>query len=247
MPGRIVIRYVGKIHPETGAASLKHNRKWILTLILTLLLLGGGAYFLWTTGFFAAVDSLDSLKAYIERFSPYSQLVFFLVQLASVILAPIPSNLTAAAGAVVFGLWESFLLTAAAVQAGSLIVFLLARVLGHSFADRLVSQKVSRKYLDVIQSKRDVFLALVFLFPFFPDDLICILAGLTDIPLSRFFVICLFTRPWGLLVACGVGSSTLVIPLWGMILLGLAGLALFLLGIRYGDKIEQALLDKFKK
>mgnify|MGYP000854812759 CR=1 FL=1 len=28
---------------------------------------------------------------------------------------------------------------------------------------------------------------------------------------------------------------------------GLAGLALFLLGIRYGDKIEQALLDKFKK
>ena len=48
-------------------------------------------------------------------------------------------------------------------------------------------------------------------------------------------------------MACGVGSSTLVIPLWGMILLGLAGLALFLLGIRYGDKIEQALLDKFKK
>ena len=82
-----------------------------------------------------------------------------------------------------------------------------------------------------------MFLALVFLFPFFPDDLICILAGLTDIPLSRFFVICLFTRPWGLLVACGVGSSTLVIPLWGMILLGLAGSKMLEAGRQVGLRV----------
>ncbi len=50
-------------------------------------------------------------------------------------------------------------------------------------------QRVADKYLEVIRRKRDIFLILVFLFPFFPDDLICILAGLTDIPLHRFFLI----------------------------------------------------------
>ena len=77
-----------------------------------------------------------------------------------------------------FGMWPAFLLTAGAVVLGSAVVFWLARVLGHSFAGRFVSQKVSDKYLDLIRRKRDIFLVLVFLFPVFPDDLICILAGL---------------------------------------------------------------------
>ena len=226
---------------------MKFNRKWIVTLVSTLLLLAAGLIFLWQTGFFTAVTSLDGLQRYIEEFSPYSQLVFFAVQLLSVIAAPIPSNLTAAAGALLFGFWESFLLTAAAVLLGSAVVFLLARSLGRSFANRFVSKKLSEKYLHIIETKRDTFLVLVFLFPFFPDDLICILAGLTNISFPRFFLIALLTRPWGLLVACGVGSSAVTIPLGGMVLLGLLGLGVFLAGMKYGDKVEQALLDHFKR
>ena len=110
-----------------------------------------------------------------------------------------------------------------------------------------MSRKVADKYLELIQRKRDIFLILVFLFPFFPDDLICILAGLTDIPLRRFVVIVLFTRPWGLLVSCALGGSVLNIPIWAMVLLGLAGLALFLVGMKYGDRWEEALLKRFRR
>lgn len=226
---------------------MKRNCKWILTLLFTLALLAASLIFLWQTGFFQVVNSLDGLQQYMERFSPYSQWLFFVVQLLSVIAAPIPSNLTAAAGALLFGFWESFLITAAAVILGSAAVFLLARSLGRSFADRFVSKKLSEKYLHIIEAKRDTFLILVFLFPFFPDDLICILAGLTSISFPRFFLIALFTRPWGLLVACAVGSSAVSIPLWGMVLLGLLGLVVFLIGMKYGDKLEQTLLDRFKK
>ena len=119
-------------------------------------------------------------------------------------------------------------------------------MLGQSFAGRFVSQKVSDRYLEVIRRKRDVFLALVFLFPFFPDDLICILAGLTDIGLPRFLVIVVLTRPWGLLVASAVGSSVIAVPIWAMALIGLAGLALFLAAMKYGDQWEARLLEKFK-
>ena len=223
------------------------NRKWIATLVLTVLIFAAILLFLWKTGFFAAAHSLEGIQAYISRFSPYSHLVFFLVQLASVVIAPIPSNITAAGGALLFGMWPAFLLTAGAVVLGSVTVFWLARTLGHSFAGRFVSQKISDKYLDLIRRKRDIFLALVFLFPFFPDDLICILAGLTDIGLLRFLVIVILTRPWGLLAACAVGGSVISIPLWAMALIGLAGLALFLVSMKYGDRWEARLLEQLKR
>lgn len=223
------------------------RHKWVSTLIVALLLLLGGGLFLWKTGFFAAASSLVGLQGYIARFSPYSQVVFFILQLASVIIAPIPSNITAAAGALLFGMWPAFILTYGAVVLGSVTVFWLARGLGQRFVSRFVSEKVSGRYLDLIKRKRDVFLALVFLFPFFPDDLICILAGLTDIGSARFLVIVALFRPWGLLVASAVGGSVISIPMWGMALIGVVGVILFLVGLRYGDQVEERLLDKMKR
>ncbi|MFQ8760424.1 MAG: hypothetical protein ACLSAF_14380 [Intestinimonas sp.] len=97
------------------------------------------------------------------------------------------------------------------------------------------------------KEKGRFFLCLVFLFPFFPDDIICILAGLTDIKRTRFAMIVVLFRPWGLLVACGVGGSVISIPLWGMVLIGIAGAILFLVGLKYGDRVEACLLERMKK
>ena len=221
------------------------KRTWFLTLLSTVLLLTMGGILLCRTGFFQAATSLSGLQDYITAFSPYSHLVFFLLQLASVIIAPIPSNVTALAGALLFGALSAFLLTWAAVVLGSFVVFLLARRLGQAFVDRFVSQTLSDRYLEVIHRKRDVFLAMAFLFPFFPDDILCILAGLTEISLPRFLVLVILFRPWGLLVASAVGGSVVSIPLWGMVLLGLGGLSIFLLGMKYGDRLEEALLHRF--
>lgn len=222
------------------------NRRKLLILAAVLLLLAGGGWFLYASGFFRAARSLDGLRAYIVHFAPYSHLAFFLVQLLSVILAPIPSNITAAAGGVLFGTWPAFLLTFGAVVAGSLLVFWLARVLGRDFADRLVSRRLSEKYQDVLRTKAPVFLVLAFLFPFFPDDMLCILAGLTKLSFRRFAVIVLLTRPWGLLFASALGGSTLNLPPWVMVPIGLAGLALFLLGMKYGDRLEESVLSRLK-
>ena len=218
-----------------------------LCLAATVLLLAGGLWGLYASGFFAACTSQQALQDYIARRAPYGQLWFFLLQLLSVVLAPIPSNITALAGGVIFGMWPAFLLTWGAVFAGSLLVFALARVLGRSFADRVVSRRLSEKYQSVIRSKTDVFLVLAFLFPYFPDDVLCILAGLTDLSFRRFALIVLFTRPWGLLVACALGGSTLNIPLWGLALLGIAGLAVFVLGMKYGDQVERWVLRRLEQ
>ena len=219
----------------------------LLLWLLTLAILGGSVWALYATGFFEAAGSQEKLGEYIARCAPWSHLAYFGIQLVSVVVAPIPSNLTAAAGAYLFGLWPSFLLTWGAVTLGSAIVFALARALGQQFAGQFVSEKLSGKYLDVIRRKRDVFLALAFLFPFFPDDILCILAGLTDISFKRFFLLAAIFRPWGLLAACMVGSATVSIPWWGMALLGVLGLAVFLLAMKYGDRLEDAVLKRLER
>lgn len=219
-----------------------HSRKWRFSLVLTLLLLLGGGWFLARSGFFAACASPAALRAYIDRSAPYSHLLFFLVQFLSVVLAPIPSNLTAAAGGMLFGTWPAFFLTFAAVLSGSLLVFWLARTLGQPFADRIAGRRLSEKYRDVLRSKATVFLILAFLFPYFPDDILCILAGLTDLPFRRFAVIVLLTRPWGLLFASALGGASFSLPLGVLLLIGACGLAVFALGMKYGDRLERTIL-----
>ena len=219
----------------------------LLALGLTLAALAGGGLFLYHSGFFAACASPETLEAYILRFSPYAHVVFFLIQLLSVVLAPIPSNISALAGGMLFGLWPAFLLTMAAVVGGSILVFVLARSLGQSFADRLVNQKLSEKYRRLLHTKTTPFLVLAFLFPYFPDDILCVLAGLTPISFRRFLVILLFTRPWGLLFASALGGAALDIPLYGLLLLGAGGILIFFLGMKYGDRLEEAILARLHR
>lgn len=219
---------------------------WLAAAVFFVLGIGGGL-FLYRSGFFAACTSQEQLRAYIDGFSPCSHLCFFVLQLLSVVLAPIPSNITAAAGGVLFGTWPAFFLTYGAVAAGSVTVFVLARALGRQFTDRLVGRALSEQYLQLIRDKAELFLAMAFLFPFFPDDVLCILAGLTQLPLGRFAVLVLLTRPWGLLFASALGGQALNVPLWVMAVIGCAGVGLFFLGMKYGDRCRMVLMEKLRE
>ena len=216
------------------------------SLALCLGLLGLGCWFLYRTGFFAALSSTQALEAYIEQFSPFGELAFFLLQLLSVLIPPIPNNMLALAGGVAFGFFRSFLLTILAIYVGSLLMFLLARKLGRPFVE-LFSHSSWEKYLGILRARHDFFFLLALLLPYFPDDLLCLLMGLTDIPLRRFLIIVVLARPWGLLFASTLGSLVLTLPLWAIILLFLAGAAVFLFGLKYGVRIEEWLIHRFHR
>ena len=68
--------------------------KQALLWLVTIALLGGCVYALYATGFFQTLHSRSAMEAYIAQFSPWSHLMYFVIQLVSVIVAPIPSNIT---------------------------------------------------------------------------------------------------------------------------------------------------------
>ncbi|MCD7918132.1 MAG: VTT domain-containing protein, partial [Clostridiales bacterium] len=143
--------------------------------------------------------------------------------------------------------WKGFLMTFLAVNLGSNITFLLSRTIGRKAAQRMVERKLPSKYQRLLKRKGTSFLVVALLFPFFPDDMLCIMAGLTDISWKRFALIVLCTRHWGLLVSSALGSSLLTLPGWALPLLILGGVGLSLLGLLYGDRVERAIMRRIRR
>ncbi len=223
---------------------MKRKLLLICSIVLPTLAL---CVFLWASGAFAAMGSLEEFRTYVAGFGVWAYLVYWLVQFMAVVLAPIPGNIVTLAGGVMFGTVPSIVLSLTANYAASFLVFGLCRLLGRSFAQKLLGRHSTNKYYELFTRKRDTFLFLTILFPFFPDDVICMLAGLTEIPFRRFALILLVAKPWGLIAASVLGSVGLELPLPILIILGIVGVTLFVLGLRYGDCIEAFLRRKFGK
>ena len=213
----------------------------IALVALVVLALAAGAAVLYKNGWFERIGSVEELRALIDEAGAFAGIVFFLLQMLTVIVAPIPSNVTMMAGALALGFWPSLLLGIAAIWAGSMIMFLLSRRLGQRAVQGFIDRSVMEKYLPLIEEKQDMFLFLTLLFPFFPDDMLCILAGLTSIPTGRFAAIMLLARPWGLIFAALLGSGMLSLPPWGWAVLTLVLGAVFVLAMKYSQQIEDRL------
>ena len=213
----------------------------IALVALVVLALAAGAAVLYKNGWFERIGSVEELRALIDEAGAFAGIVFFLLQMLTVIVAPIPSNVTMMAGALALGFWSSLLLGIAAIWAGSMIMFLLSRRLGQRAVQGFIDRSVMEKYLPLIEEKQDMFLFLTLLFPFFPDDMLCILAGLTSIPMGRFAAIMLLARPWGLIFAALLGSGMLSLPPWGWAVLTLVLGAVFVLAMKYSRQIEDRL------
>ena len=219
----------------------KKRARRIALAVLVVLALAAGVFALYRNGWFERIGSVEELRALIDRAGAFAGIVFFLLQMLTVIIAPIPSNVTMMAGALALGFWQAMLLGIAAIWAGSMLMFLLARRLGHRAVQRWMDHGIMEKYLPVIEEKQDMFLFLTLLFPFFPDDMLCILAGLTSMPTARFAGIMLLARPWGLIFAAMLGSGELSLPAWGWAVLVGVLAVIFVLAMKYSRQIEERL------
>lgn len=209
---------------------------------LVLLALAAGVFALYKSGALRHIRSVEDVRALIDRAGPFAGAAYFLLQMLSVILAPIPSNVTMMAGALALGFWPAMLLGVAAIWLGSIVMFLLARRLGRRAVQGWVDRGVMDKYLPMIEEKQDMFLFLTLLFPFFPDDMLCILAGVTSIPTLRFIAIMMLARPWGLIVAALLGSGEIALPAWGWAAMIAVLAVVFVLAMKYSRQIEDRLL-----
>lgn len=152
-------------------------------------------------------STLDSIQNFLLQFGIWTPLAFFLLQLLQIIIAPIPGGTIGLVGGALFGTVGGFLLSAAGTILGSSIVFLLSRRFGRPFVLKFASAEVVEKYDNIKEAKLNIILFLIFLFPLFPDDMLCFIAGLSAMPFKTFFIIVVLARSPSVFINNMVGAG----------------------------------------
>lgn len=124
-------------------------------------------------------------------------LIFILIQITQVVYPIIPGGLTCVIGHIVFGPLHGWIYNFVGIMIGSCINFWLARRYGETLAKAFVDDDTYNKYIGYLDKgkhfERIFFWALVL--PGFPDDFLCMVAGLSHMTFKKFVTICLIAKP----------------------------------------------------
>ena len=179
------------------SAAVTFIRKSVITItgltILIILAAIGAA-----SGIFSSQERLEQFLAQAGVLAPG---IFLLIQIIQVIIPILPGGVTCLIGVVVFGPVWGFVYNYAGLVIGSIISFLLIRKYGRALILKLVSEKNYNKYIGWLEKGKKfqiLFAAAIFL-PGFPDDVLCMLAGLSGMSFGRFTLIMLLCRPISLI------------------------------------------------
>ncbi len=127
-------------------------------------------------------------------------------------------------------------------------MFFLGRKCGRKILVFFTGEDNANKMCDLVSSGKYVYF-LMMLFPLFPDDVLCMVAGIGDMSFKYFFVTNLISRSIGIACAVFFGSGKVIpfkgfgIVVWSII--GLFILFAFYFSIKYKDKIDEFLSKKF--
>ncbi len=139
----------------------------------------------------------DKLEMLVKKSGIWGPLLFITIQMVQVVLPIIPGGITCGAGVVIFGAWHGLLYNYIGIVAGSMINFYLARRYGQCFVKYFVKEETYEKYIGWLEKgkKFDKFFAFAIFFPCAPDDVLCLIAGLTRMTWKKFATIILLGKP----------------------------------------------------
>ena len=232
------------------------DKKFVYRLtFLTLILMTAALavlYVMQITGLWDKIDSVEDLRNYVGGFGGYAVFIFIAIQFLQVVVLPIPGFITVSVGVLLFGAFRGSVYSVIGIVSASIVAFFIGRVFGYKVAGWLVGKENLDKGLELVKGKDKVILTFMFLFPFFPDDVLCFVAGLSSMSVPYYIVMITITRIINIVVsAYSVNGSIIPYNTWWGILLWIAVFilvaALCYVIYKHGDRIENFFKSKFSK
>lgn len=234
---------------DTKTTRGKIMRTGLFLLILVLIFVVTYSI-LKVTGAWEKVNSIDKIRDIVQSGGVFSFLIFIIFQILQTTILQIPAIFVTIAGAVIFGRWPAFIMSYIAVMIGSLIMFWVGRKAGRKFLNWMIGKDSSEKWIDRMSRGKYLFF-LMMLFPMFPDDILCVVAGLTNMSFSFFFWTNILARGVGIACTVFFGSGAIIpfhgwgLIVWAIIIVVIA--ILFYLSVRYKSKIDDIIKLLFKR
>lgn len=202
------------------------------------------------TGVWEQINSVEKMKECVKSGGVFSFLIFIIFQILQTTILQIPAFIVTLVGALIFGKWQAFLMSYFAVMVGSLIMFWIGRFAGRKFLNWIVGKEDAEKWIKNLTGCKYLFF-LMMIFPLFPDDILCVVAGITNMSFSFFFWTNIIARGIGIAATVFFGTGT-IIPFsgWGLLVWGvliLMALTFIYISIKYKDKIDEIIKQIFKK
>lgn len=213
------MKHMGKL------SSWRITTKQIIITTIIVLILSAIAYWLWP--YLALIGDADKTRESIAAAGAFGPLVYMGLQVAQIIIAPIPGQIIGLAGGYLFGPELGLLYTVVGATIGFTLVFVLTRKLGRPFVERFVSKSVLAKFDDFASSKGPLTFFLIFLLPAFPDDIISFVAGLTKIKIRTLILVSVLGRLPGYVVLAFAGNGLTNENMNPIVVTGFAMLLLF--------------------
>ena len=230
----------------TGKESWKKAGVSLYIFILFCLIL---LFILQRTGFFLIISDSDSLQNYLETTGVWMPILYIVLQYLQVTILPIPSVVSTVAGVALFGPLRTMLYSLFGIILGSFTAYFIGKKLGYKAVVWMIGEETLSKWQQKMKGKDNLFLTIMFIFPLFPDDVLCFVAGLSSMSTRYFAVMMIFSRILAIGTTC---YSIDLIPfntwwgllIWGILIIGIA--IVFVVLYRNMNKI-QATLKKWKE
>ncbi len=152
------------------------------------------------TSFYVLFTDRTLIKNFISSFGAGAPVVFIAIQISQVLLAPFPGEATGFIGGFLFGTGKGFLYSSIGLTAGSWINFTIGRFLGKRYVRRLIPTAHLERMDNIVKRQGVLVLFLLFIFPGFPKDYLCLFLGLSAIPLKVFIILAAIGRMPGTLM-----------------------------------------------
>lgn len=154
-------------------------------VLLAVLVLAGAYWLMQETGVLASIIDEERLRARIENLGAWGPLAVIASMVLAILVSPIPSAPIAMAAGAAYGHAWGTLYVLAGAEAGALVAFGLARMLGGAALDRWFGGRLPAGLV----GSQGALMGIVFvsrLLPFVSFDLISYAAGLTVLSWWRF-------------------------------------------------------------
>lgn len=125
-------------------------------------------------------------SAYIESFGAWAPLIFMVIQLLQVIFAPVPGEMTGVVGGYLFGTLKGFVFSSIALTAGSIINFAIGKFFGRRFVRSMIPAHHLARFDALVRREGALVIFILFIFPGFPKDYLCLFLGLSALPFRIF-------------------------------------------------------------
>jgi uncharacterized membrane protein YdjX (TVP38/TMEM64 family) len=186
----------------------------------------------------------ERFSAYVASYGAAAPLVFMGIQILQVIFAPIPGEATGVIGGFLFGAFKGCLYSTIALTVGSWINFSIGRFFGKRWVRKIVPDHRLARFDHIIRHQGILVVFILFLIPGFPKDYLCLVIGVSTMPMRVFLILAGIGRIPGTLMLSLQGALVFEENYFVFCIVVAINLLIVFFGYRYREALYRG-IEKF--